>query len=204
MRARRRHESGITFLLTLFMVAALGLGLASFGTVWATTAQRERETELIFIGGEFARALAHYKAQSPGVYPLTLQELVGDTRVPFPRRFLRKLYRDPMSGKADWQEVRIDGRIVGVHSRSDKTALRTATLPPWVKLLDAKDRVGGQDGFKAAIPALSPAGEGGAQYRDWLFRPEEPGQPGAAALPVQPGAAQAPTPQPLPGVTARP
>ena len=41
MRSPSR-QAGATYLLMLFAVAALGLGLAGFGTVWSTAAQREQ------------------------------------------------------------------------------------------------------------------------------------------------------------------
>lgn len=157
MRPRRR-QLGATYLLMLFAVAALGLGLARLGTVWATAAQREREAELIFIGGEFARAIASYRAAGPAGSrdgPQTLDELLLDPRVPFVRRHLRKRYRDPMSGEADWQVELQGGRIVGIRSRSTRVALRRAALPGWVAT-------------GAAVP-------GEARHSDWLFRPDDAG-----------------------------
>ena len=111
MSAHRR-QLGATYLLMLFAVAALGLGLARFGSLWATAAQREREVELIFIGGEFARAIASYRAAGPAATrdgPQELEDLLLDPRFPFVRRHLRKLYRDPMSGQADWLVERQGG-----------------------------------------------------------------------------------------------
>jgi len=155
---RRQRQAGATYLLMLFAVAALGLGLARFGTLWATQAQREREAELLFIGGEFARAISRYRAADPGAGggsgegPRALRDLLLDPRQPFVLRHLRRLYRDPMTGEADWIVERQGEQIVGIRSRSTRVALRSAALPAWVS-------VGGA------------AGE--ARYADWLFR-EEP------------------------------
>lgn len=152
----RQRQSGAAYLLMLFAVAALGLGLARFGTVWATSAQREREAELIFVGGEFARAIASFRAAGQAGSregPQTLDDLLLDPRVPFVRRHLRKRYRDPMSGEADWLLEVQDGRIVGIRSRSTRLALRSAGLPGWVA-------------SGAAVP-------GEARYTDWLFRPDD-------------------------------
>ncbi|MCK6395211.1 MAG: type II secretion system protein [Zoogloea sp.] len=159
------RQGGATYLLMLFAVAALGLGLAGFGTVWSTAAQREREAELLFIGGEFARALASYRALSPAgaaVYPRQLEDLLLDPRQPFVRRHLRRLYRDPMTGEADWQVERADGQIVAVRSRSTRQALRRAALPAWV--------------------SVSGAPADGARYCDWQMRPQD-GAPSQATLP---------------------
>jgi len=152
----RARQRGVTYLLMLFAVAALGFGLARFGSLWSIGAQRAREVELLFIGGEFARALASYQAAQPdasAVGPATLDDLLLDPRVPFVRRHLRRLYRDPMTGAADWIVERQEGRIVGLHSRSEREALRSDGLPEWVNV-----------GATLA---------GGARYRDWLFRPTD-------------------------------
>ena len=137
------RQAGATYLLMLFAVAALGLGLAGFGTVWSTAAQRDREAELLFIGGEFARALASYRAMSPAgaaAYPQRLEDLLLDPRQPFVRRHLRRPSRHPMTGEAAWPEGRRDGQIVAVRSRSTRPALRRADLPPWVAVLGDANR----------------------------------------------------------------
>jgi type II secretory pathway pseudopilin PulG len=152
---RRQRQYGATYLLMLFAVAALGLGLAAFGSLWATQAQRERESELLFIGGEFARAISRYRAADPaglGEGPRDLRDLLLDPRQPFVLRHLRRLYRDPMTGETDWIVERQGEYIVGVRSRSSRPALRSSGLPAWVS-------VGGS------------AGE--TRYSDWLFRGEQ-------------------------------
>jgi len=116
------HESGFTYLAILFTVALLGSGLALAGTVWHTAVQREKETELLYIGDQFRRALASYYNKSPGArrFPMQLQDLVKDPRFPNIRRHLRKVYVDPMTGKAEWVLVRgNDGGIIGIRSQSE-------------------------------------------------------------------------------------
>ncbi|WP_374495417.1 type II secretion system protein [Zoogloea sp.] len=160
------RQAGATYLLMLFAVAALGLGLAAFGTVWSTAAQREREAELLFIGGEFARALASYRASSPAgtaAYPQRLEDLLLDPRQPFVRRHLRRLYRDPMTGEADWLVDRRDGQIVAVRSRSTRPVLRRSDLPPWV--------------------VVTAQGEA-TRHTDWQMRPADEGLATPPAAPA--------------------
>lgn len=156
MRSSRSRQIGVTFLLSLFAIAALGIATASGGTMWSTARQREREAELLFIGGEFARALTTYRlSTSDGTAsrPGQLEELLLDPRVPFVRRHLRKLYRDPLTGEADWQLERVGGRIVGVRSRSEKSVMRTASLPPFVTVRGSRGA--------------------GIRYCDLVFHPDE-------------------------------
>ena len=51
MRAR-----GFTYLTVLFMVAILAGGLALIGEVWHTSAMREKEAELLFVGQQYRKA----------------------------------------------------------------------------------------------------------------------------------------------------
>lgn len=160
----RHRQAGSLYLLMLFAVFGLGLGLARFGSVWSTTAWREREAELIFAGGEIARAIARYRADSPAGrsdFPQTLDDLLEDRRVPYVRRHLRRLYRDPMTGLADWVPVREGERIVGVRSRSEREPLRTGALPDFIR--------------------VKPPREGSVHYSDWIFR-VDPLAPATPAL----------------------
>jgi type II secretory pathway pseudopilin PulG len=126
------RERGFTYLWLLAAVAVMAAGLAAIGEVAATAAKREREAELLFIGDEFARAIAEYHASSPGApqYPQKLEDLLVDNRYPNARRYLRRIYRDPMTGRADWGLVRgPGGGIVGVRSQSLEPPLKVANFP---------------------------------------------------------------------------
>jgi type II secretory pathway pseudopilin PulG len=127
-------QRGFSYLLLLFAVAALGIASAGSAVMWSTLTQSERERELLFIGGEFARALQRYHDASPVEpkrYPATLQELVEDKRQPTPVRHLRRIYFDPMTRSQDWGLVMTGGQIRAVYSKSEKVA-RIRVLPAWV------------------------------------------------------------------------
>jgi type II secretory pathway pseudopilin PulG len=116
-RARRRH-AGFTYLGVLFAVAVLGIGLVSASQVWVTTARRHRTEQLEWIGGQFTQAIGSYYHATPGpakTYPPSLQDLLEDRRGAVLRRHLRRAYRNPFTGRPDWEFVRTtDGRISGV------------------------------------------------------------------------------------------
>jgi type II secretory pathway pseudopilin PulG len=126
-----RRSRGFTYLLVLFLVALMGLGLTGVGNVWETMAKREKEEELLFVGDEFRRAIASFYSSTPAGqaarYPRSLDELVQDARFPAPVRHLRRIYRDPITGTTDWGLVRTaDGGIVGIHSISMAAPRKTA------------------------------------------------------------------------------
>ena len=124
----RRRGAGFTYLAVLLLVAVMGLGLAAASTLVGTAIQREQELELLFIGNQYRQAIGSYYESSPGgakQFPATLEALLKDERQPVTMRHLRRLYNDPMTGKADWVLVaRADGRIAGVASRSKKAPLK--------------------------------------------------------------------------------
>lgn len=129
----KRRQRGFTYLWLLLVLAAGGAGLAALGERASTAVQRERETELVFRGGEIARAIAAYQAATPGpakALPESLQDLLEDRRGPRVVHHLRRPYVDPFTGEADWVLVKTEsGRIAGVHSRAEVAAFRVADLP---------------------------------------------------------------------------
>jgi type II secretory pathway pseudopilin PulG len=175
----RRNQRGLTYLALVFAVAILGGISAAAGVVWHQAQQREKEIELIHVGREFRRAIGLYYQRTPGPvkrFPNALEDLVEDKRFPTPQRYLRKLYRDPMTGRAEWGLVKApEGGIIGVHSLSEATAIKTGNFRP-------------EDA----------AFEGRATYKEWQFSYTAPRVQAAKPAAPQPGAAGQPGVSPAP------
>jgi type II secretory pathway pseudopilin PulG len=122
----RRSARGFTYLGLLFVVVLIGLVLSAAGEVASTASQRERETQLLWIGHEYQAAIGCYWSHKR-VYPQTLQELLGDAPdAPVQVRCLRRLYPDPMTNVPDWLLVPApSGGIMGVASSSTRAPLKT-------------------------------------------------------------------------------
>lgn len=183
----RRTQAGFTYFGVLFLLVLLGLGMAGTGEAWSVASKRARERELLWVGHQYARAIRAYHSQSPGVrqFPSRLEELVEDRRFPEPRRHLRNLYLDPVSLEPFEAVLSADGKIAGVHSRSDATPMKQDNFP--VKYRDFK---------------------GSTRYSDWLFVADVPGAPRrpgaedpAAPAPGAPTTGGAPS---TPGATPAP
>lgn len=120
-------QRGFTLLGVLLVVAATGAGLAAVGELASHALQREKEAELLFVGDQYREAIASYhRAQKK--YPASLEVLLEDRSGPMPRRHLRKLYPDPVSGKPFVPVEAQEGGVMGVRSASDAEPVKSANF----------------------------------------------------------------------------
>jgi len=119
------RQGGFTYIGLLVTVAIMGLFLTLVARVWSMTEQREREKQLLWVGHAYRMAISSYFAAGHR-FPATLQDLLQDERTPLPTHHLRRLYPDPMSGKADWTLVLTpDGQgIMGVASSTNVVPIK--------------------------------------------------------------------------------
>jgi type II secretory pathway pseudopilin PulG len=132
------------YLGLLLAIAVIG-GVSAVGLRLAHSIQiRSAERELLAIGLEFRRALESYAEATPMGFPVnpeTLQELLRDPRQPGMQRHLRRIYADPLTGKADWGLLRgPDRRILAIHSRSKTATFKRANFPPELESLSGVER----------------------------------------------------------------
>jgi len=175
-RRRGRRQGGFTLLGLLFLVAGLGVAMAALGTVWHSAAQREKERDLLFVGDQYRRAIESFWSVplpegTPRRLPKHFAELLLDPRFPNTVRHLRRLYRDPMTGGAEWGLLKgPDGGIAGVVSLSDGKPFKRANFPSaYARFEDAQS------------------------YRDWVFQfeVEKAGQDAGQGAKVAPAGKKA-------------
>lgn len=120
--ARSAPSRGYVLAATLLLSFVVALLLLALTRWWEGELRREKERELLWVGSQFRDALDAYMLATPTEQvprPVRLEELLLDERGERPRRHLRRLYRDPLTGTTDWGVIRAaDGTIVGVHSKS--------------------------------------------------------------------------------------
>lgn len=167
-------QRGFAYIALLIFVAIVAIGLDAVSEVWSFSAQREREAELLFVGNQYRQAITRYYTDSPRgarTFPRHLEDLLEDKRADDKaRRYLRQMYRDPMTGKADWGEVTLaDGSIVGVYSRSLEQTIKRSGFMDRDRMFAEQTRYTDWV-FRSALPAANPvlgagAGYGGAQNK---------------------------------------
>ena len=130
--------------VALLLALALIGGGSAIALQFAETARiRAAEAELLGIGAEYRRALQRYAEATPIGFPTApekIEELLRDPRQPGKQRHLRRIYVDPLTGKAEWGLVRdMDRRIVGIHSLSHTPVMKHDGFPGDLTALGNKD-----------------------------------------------------------------
>jgi type II secretory pathway pseudopilin PulG len=138
----RHHCVGFTFIGLMILVAISGIALSGVGIVWSQNIQREREKELLFVGEEYRKAIGSYFVNTPGQvkqYPKKLEELLLDDRLPYIKRHIRKLYKEPFLPNDSWGLELQQGQIIGVYSKSELEPIKkVGFMPQFTAFADAK------------------------------------------------------------------
>lgn len=168
MRSGRRAQRGFTYLFLLVVLAVVAVTSAASLTLGATISRRAAEQELLATGAEYETALIRYRLATPMGQakrsPDSLAELLLDRRQAGLRRYLRKVYVDPLTGTDAWGIVRApDGSVAAVYSLAEGVPIK-------------------QEGFMDEWARFN----GSTRYANWCFGLEVGAQPGRAAAPCKP------------------
>jgi type II secretory pathway pseudopilin PulG len=93
----RSNDRGYAMAALLVGMAVMGIMLSMALPVWRTAVKREREAELVFRGEQYAQAIELFSRRNGG-FPPSLAVLEEG-------RYIRKLYKDPMTEEGDFQPV---------------------------------------------------------------------------------------------------
>src|SRR5687768_3267261 len=99
MERRLQGERGFAMAALLVGMGIMAIFMSVALPAWRTMAQREKEAEFVFRGGQYARAIRLYQDKRGGAYPPDIDTLVRE-------RFLRKKYKDPITDD-DFEVVRL-------------------------------------------------------------------------------------------------
>lgn len=150
-RVVRAHQSGVILLAVLLFILVSSLAASTLVQSQSTRARREREEQLLFVGGQFRKAiLSYYNTIPPGgarALPRSLDDLLTDNRFPMPVHHLRRVFLDPITGQKNWQLVMTGTSLVGVRSSSQELPMK-------------------QTGFARELRSFDNA----QHYSDWVFR----------------------------------
>lgn len=171
-------SGGFTYIAALMVIMIMGIMLGISGQTWKTKMQRERETELLFRGLEYQRAIRRWhqydliegkplKTTSRSRRPLNeLEDLLKDPGSLGKERYLRRLYIDPFTGN-EFEVVRnAQQGIIGVHVAGEQEPFKQGNFDEELILLEQKKK-----------------------YKEWVFGlPEAVSPPAGAVDMTSPGA----------------
>jgi type II secretory pathway pseudopilin PulG len=92
--SHRRSERGYILITLILFVALIAIAALVTAPLIAFQVKRDREEELVHRGVQYSRAMKHF-VKKFGRYPTRIEELENTNQV----RFLRKRYKDPITGK---------------------------------------------------------------------------------------------------------
>jgi hypothetical protein len=139
----------MAYFWALMMVLFISLGIGKLLDNVVKASQRAREADLLYVGNLYKEAIRQYSLSTPvGTmpWPERLDDLLHDPRYPVTRRYLRRLYPDPITGLPFVPIPAPGGGIRGIHSVSTRTPVKVAGFPP------------GEEAFAAA-----------RSYQQWEF-----------------------------------
>jgi type II secretory pathway pseudopilin PulG len=97
---RPHGEQGYILLAVVFLTVMVLIALSVAAPKMARSIERDREVELMHRGKQFQRAIQLYYRKF-GAFPPTMDALEKSNNI----RFLRKRYKDPITGKDEWQLI---------------------------------------------------------------------------------------------------
>ena len=119
---------GFAFVALMIAIAIIGLASAATASLASMVRRRDAESQLLYVGDQYRRAIEAYVAATPvgqPRYPAQLADLLKDPRYPGTRRYLRSMAPDPVTGRDDWVAVMApEGGIMGVHSASMRAPIK--------------------------------------------------------------------------------
>ncbi|MDM5179428.1 type II secretion system protein [Massilia sp. DJPM01] len=199
---RPPRAGGFTYLGLIILVTIVGLVGAASLKVGALMQRAAAEEELLDIGAAFSDALRSYAAATPPGQPQqppSLQELLKDPRFPNPRRHLRKIFVDPITGKAEWGIMYLTDKqgVLGVYSLSNAQPLKVGNFDARFLNMENKTRFSDWK-FTLSSQTMPPqeAPASPAPTQPPLFAPAAPAPDGAMKPPGEPAAAMPPAAEP--------
>jgi hypothetical protein len=152
-----RRDAGYAMAVLLASIAVLSVGWLLAMPVWKQAIQREKEAELIFRAGQYARAVALYQRRYANAFPPSVEVLLKE-------KMLRKKYLDPMTKR--------DFRLLSPLELQSAPGMTTTTPgiagrqgPGGASIADPGGPLAGAGGGRLPQPGQAGTGPGGSGTR---------------------------------------
>jgi type II secretory pathway pseudopilin PulG len=132
LRRTKSGQEGYVLLALMLAVTLILIALSVEAPRIAQQIKREKEEELVHRGKDYATAIKRFVHKNGGRFPVSVEQLENTNHV----RFLRKRYKDPMTGEDNWRLVRFGEAQVkiptpnpGLNPNSGPTGSLSTSLP---------------------------------------------------------------------------
>ncbi|MEN8222980.1 MAG: hypothetical protein ABFR36_06935 [Acidobacteriota bacterium] len=91
-------KSGYALLTAIIAINIFAIFSLMASSMWQREIGRENERELIFRGNQYVKAITGFRKKHPNTFPKDIDILEKE-------KFIRKLYKDPVSETGEWNFV---------------------------------------------------------------------------------------------------
>ena len=154
MKAKKSQagEKGYVLVSVMLLITVMIIAMSMQITSIVQQIKRDREEELVYRGKDYARAIKRF-FHKQGVYPSSVDQLLKTNNL----RFLRKKYKDPITGEEEWHMVRLGEAQVKIPAPNPNMS-NTLTQSPPPGGINPKGKEGGDGG--TGTLKTSPIGSG--------------------------------------------
>lgn len=99
----RFSKKGYALLTAIIALNIFAILMLKARDMWEREMQRDLEAELLFRARQYVTAIELYMKKNPNMFPTSLELL-------YEKKFLRKLYKDPMTEEGTWNVVMRAGK----------------------------------------------------------------------------------------------
>jgi len=117
-------QAGYVLLALMLAVTLILIALSMEAPRIAQQIKRDREEELLHRGKDYATAIKRFVHKNGGRYPVSVEQLENTNHI----RFLRKRYKDPITGEGEWRLVHFGEAEIKIPAPNPNQSGSTGTL----------------------------------------------------------------------------
>lgn len=142
-----KTQSGMTYVFFLWFILIYGILLGSYIEITSTQAKRLKEQDFIYTAQLYIKALERYYKDHQ-ILPKDIKQLLCDGQTYPCKRYLRQLYKDPLTQQSFIYIYDEQKQVIGVKTNA-KGELINAKLREIYQISDYQDL-----SFKITIPQV--------------------------------------------------
>ncbi|OTG74019.1 hypothetical protein B9T26_07735 [Acinetobacter sp. ANC 4169] len=128
-----KSQQGMTYVFFLWFILIYGILLGSYIEVTSTQAKRLKEQDFIYTAELYVKALENYYKDKQTL-PTDIKQLLCDGTTYPCKRYLRQLYKDPLTHKTFIYIYDEQNQIIGVKTSAESEIINKKTIDKYNSL----------------------------------------------------------------------